>query len=296
MRKTIRIQIALAVQALFLASISAIAGDIEANNALVQGTLKLSPSTNSAADDYMSYKIKVTDTTGWGYADHDLGRWGGEWKFRTESVIGTVDRFQLHGGDNESFFSIKHTNGTSQVMLSGSGDSFFTGKLGIGTNTPASTLDVNGTATVTGLKVTTAPTNGYVLTSDNSGTGSWQPPSIFNISYLGINAKTVANYTMLVVPTNKVFIATALYVETTVKAGTYTTGVAVTLGSAGSTASIITAVGAGTTPTPGTIQIRTPKNDASVLTNGESLTLRVSQAAVGTNAWTINAHVTGFYR
>jgi len=58
------------------------------------------------------------------------------------------------------------------------GDSWITaGKLGIGTTTPSSTLDVAGTATVTGFKLCTAPTRGYVLTSDASGNASWNLPS-----------------------------------------------------------------------------------------------------------------------
>ena len=46
-------------------------------------------------------------------------------------------------------------------------------KVGIGTTDPVSELEVNGTATMTGFKLTTAPSNGYVLTSDASGNGSW---------------------------------------------------------------------------------------------------------------------------
>jgi hypothetical protein len=49
------------------------------------------------------------------------------------------------------------------------------GGVGINTNAPASALDVIGTATMTGFQLTTAPTAGYVLTSDASGTGTWQP-------------------------------------------------------------------------------------------------------------------------
>ncbi len=48
------------------------------------------------------------------------------------------------------------------------------GNVGIGTASPASRLDVSGTAEMTGFKLTTSPTAGYVLTSDSAGNGTWQ--------------------------------------------------------------------------------------------------------------------------
>ena len=50
-----------------------------------------------------------------------------------------------------------------------------TGGVGINTNAPNSALDVNGTATITGFRLSTAPSPGHVLTSDASGNGTWQP-------------------------------------------------------------------------------------------------------------------------
>ncbi len=48
-----------------------------------------------------------------------------------------------------------------------------TGNVGIGNSAPASKLDVNGTITTTGLKLTTGATDNYVLTSDAVGNASW---------------------------------------------------------------------------------------------------------------------------
>ncbi len=50
------------------------------------------------------------------------------------------------------------------------------GGVGIGTNSPAAQLDVNGTAKMTGFEMPTGATDGYVLTSDASGIGTWQAP------------------------------------------------------------------------------------------------------------------------
>ena len=47
--------------------------------------------------------------------------------------------------------------------------------VGIGTGNPAAELHVNGTALVTGFRLTTGAHSGYVLTSNSSGVGTWQP-------------------------------------------------------------------------------------------------------------------------
>jgi hypothetical protein len=49
--------------------------------------------------------------------------------------------------------------------------------VGIKTTNPNYPLDVNGTVQMTGFRLPTGAANGYVLTSNGSGAGSWQPPS-----------------------------------------------------------------------------------------------------------------------
>jgi hypothetical protein len=49
------------------------------------------------------------------------------------------------------------------------------GNVGIGTSTPSYLLDVADTAQMLGFKMPAGATDGYVLTSDASGAGTWQP-------------------------------------------------------------------------------------------------------------------------
>jgi len=51
---------------------------------------------------------------------------------------------------------------------------YLNGDVGIGIPSPAQKLDIAGTVQMTGFKLITSPTNGYVLTSDASGVGTWQ--------------------------------------------------------------------------------------------------------------------------
>jgi hypothetical protein len=60
--------------------------------------------------------------------------------------------------------------GTFSMIATGSG-------VGIGEGEPSEMLDVAGTAKVTGFKLPTGASDGYVLTSDGSGAGTWQAPA-----------------------------------------------------------------------------------------------------------------------
>jgi len=49
------------------------------------------------------------------------------------------------------------------------------GNVGIGTKNPAEKLDVQGTVQMTGFKMPPGVSEGYILTADTAGVGSWQP-------------------------------------------------------------------------------------------------------------------------
>jgi len=106
---------------------------------------------------------------------------------------GRTAGFQFSNG--AIFFRTEEASGTAgdavdmdiKMTLSKEGD------FGIGV-TPTSKLDVNGTATMTGFKLPTGATNDYVLTSDGSGTGTWQPPSTTDYWTLDVDTLSTGNY------------------------------------------------------------------------------------------------------
>ena len=61
------------------------------------------------------------------------------------------------------------------VNIEGSDGLTVTGNVGIGTITASEKLDVDGTVLMTGFKMPTDAIEGYVLTCDGSGVGTWQP-------------------------------------------------------------------------------------------------------------------------
>jgi hypothetical protein len=78
---------------------------------------------------------------------------------------------------------------------SGSNIYFNTGNVGIGTNSPRATLEVNGQVMITGG----SPAAGQVLTSDATGLATWEPPSTPTEDYICFEVKRNAVYTW---PTN----------------------------------------------------------------------------------------------
>jgi hypothetical protein len=57
------------------------------------------------------------------------------------------------------------------------GDAYISGDVGIGTSSPDTKLDVNGTTKTTTFNMPTGATDGYLMTSDAVGNGTWQAPA-----------------------------------------------------------------------------------------------------------------------
>jgi hypothetical protein len=92
-------------------------------------------------------------------------------KVRTAAEVGAGDT----DGDQGT---LVWADGTDADFLSTGPNQFLIragGGVGINTNAPATALDVNGTARMTGFRLPTGATAGYVLRSDASGNGTWQP-------------------------------------------------------------------------------------------------------------------------
>jgi hypothetical protein len=69
-------------------------------------------------------------------------------------------------------------NGAFSLFTGTTGDvltATTSGNIGIGTTSPSQKLDVAGTVKMTGFNLSTSPSAGYVLKSDASGNGTWQP-------------------------------------------------------------------------------------------------------------------------
>jgi hypothetical protein len=77
--------------------------------------------------------------------------------------IGTDDYIRFYAGSNAIDTPDIHIQGVGVTR----------GYVGIGTETPSEKLEVNGKTKTTNFQMTTNPTEGYVLTSDANGNGSW---------------------------------------------------------------------------------------------------------------------------
>ena len=83
---------------------------------------------------------------------------------------GTTDNIRFYVGGSGHI-----TGQTPSMIIIGSGST--KGYVGINTSSPSEKLDVSGKTKTTNFQMTSGATDGYVLTSDASGNGTWQASS-----------------------------------------------------------------------------------------------------------------------
>ncbi|MBN2565502.1 MAG: hypothetical protein JXB46_07300 [Candidatus Eisenbacteria bacterium] len=156
----------------------------------VEGEPPMTPRTELTPAPYAHRAIVAESLAGGVPADSDWSM-NGDVAYRTQAVgIGTAtplskltissdtwdDHLTLSRlGNAEGHLSIGSHN---LVLWSGSGSGLYidqTGNVGVGVASAAHKLVVDGTAQVTAFLMPTGAADGYVLTSDASGNGTWQP-------------------------------------------------------------------------------------------------------------------------
>ena len=120
--------------------------------------------------------------------------------FNLDSNVASISFYDSSGNttvhidaDGSAFFAGPVQSGNNSLITDGPNDriisttgeinlgrdpgtgSFSDVKVGVGTQNPAFTLDVNGTAQMTGFKMPTGAISGNVLISDAAGVGTWLP-------------------------------------------------------------------------------------------------------------------------
>jgi hypothetical protein len=128
------------------------------------------------------------------FADHDelylAIQVGTDTEMKTRFRLGSV-AFALHSAQSDTAKVALKALTTSEKIWEINGNDVYnnnSGNIGIGINNPLQKLHVNGVVQVNGFKMSTGASNNYVLTSDESGNGTWKQIS------QGLTGNGSANY------------------------------------------------------------------------------------------------------
>lgn len=83
---------------------------------------------------------------------------------------------QITTNDGSSGFSVTNSTGGVAFQAKSDGDGYVARNLGVGLLNPTEKLDVGGVAKMQGFHLPPGGFDGYVITSDDIGVGTWQPP------------------------------------------------------------------------------------------------------------------------
>ena len=142
----------------------------------------------STGGTYNGYTIGTTsilrNVTSGGTIDKYIGFWmnGFDVNYTHNGTTNNIYGFYMDSQSGRSG-NIPATTNRYGVYIEDVGRNYFAGTVGIGTTTPAEKLEVNGKTKTTNFQMTSGATDGYVLTSDSNGNGTWQSSSGFTNIY-----------------------------------------------------------------------------------------------------------------
>ena len=90
-------------------------------------------------------------------------------------VIGDIQASGALYGTYGGTIAATNVSAGKFASTTGGGDFSFPGKVGIGTTSPATTLEVSGKIKTGSFQLASGAVPGYVLTADNAGNATWQP-------------------------------------------------------------------------------------------------------------------------